>query len=248
MSILDNYSVDKSKLFRNYELNPLQSGCNQYTNKPELPYKEDLEYLYIELNIPRNELCKYFKCGPTKWKKWMKYYNIKKPCNLQRFNKTHKNINIINFIRNKEKLKDFIEKNNIKTYTELSYKLNISVSALSRYIKKYNLQNYFIKNKSFQEKELQQFISSFIDIQCNDRTLLKPYELDIFIPSLNIGIEYMGDYWHNYNIFPNKKLSDEKKLEIATIKGIKIIYVWENEWMNNRENIKNKLYSELLYK
>ena len=43
--------------------------------------------------------------------------------------------------------------------------------------------------------------------------IIKPYELDIFIPSLNIGIEYDGERWHqniNNDLEKNKKCSEEK--------------------------------------
>ena len=35
-----------------------------------------------------------------------------------------------------------------------------------------------------------------IKIKLNDKNIISPKELDIYIPELKIGIEYDGEYWH----------------------------------------------------
>lgn len=49
-------------------------------------------------------------------------------------------------------------------------------------------------------------------------------ELDIYIPELNMGIEYDGAYWHSENALRRNR----KKYEICLQKGIKLIRVKEN--------------------
>lgn len=242
MSILDNYNVDYSILLRDYIKNPLKLGCNQYTNPAEMPFKEDLEYLYIKLNIPRNVLCDYFNCGVTKWKKWIKHYNIKKSQIHIRFNKFKTSNKTLNILLNKDRLNTYIIDNNITTYQEVAIKLGISCALASKYIKLYKLDTHFKKRgTSYEEKELQIFLNSYIKIICNDRTIIKPLELDIYIPSKNIEIEFNGSYWHNYNLFPNVYKRDMKKREMCKQKGIKLITVLENDWLNNKENVKREL-------
>lgn len=50
------------------------------------------------------------------------------------------------------------------------------------------------------------------------------FELDIYIPNLKIGIEYDGEFWHR-----NKSLSEKKKDEHFTNKGIRVIRIKETE-------------------
>lgn len=51
---------------------------------------------------------------------------------------------------------------------------------------------------SKKEKEILSFINSLnIETIENDRLVVSPNELDIFIPSHNIGIEFNGLYWHS---------------------------------------------------
>ena len=47
---------------------------------------------------------------------------------------------------------------------------------------------------------LQSFIESLsVNYSINNRSIIKPYEIDIYIPEYNFGIEYNGSYWHSYN-------------------------------------------------
>lgn len=70
-------------------------------------------------------------------------------------------------------------------------------------------------------------------------------EIDIFIPSLNIGIEFNGVYWHS------DKLKDSNyhlnKTTYFYNKNIKIIHIWETEWLNPiKQNIvKNRILNLL---
>lgn len=79
----------------------------------------------------------------------------------------------------------------------------------------------------------------------NDRTVLKPYELDIYLPELKIGIEFNGTYWHGLE---NVKSHDLIKQKICKEKNIKLIIVTENHWLRDRvsviENIKQMIYYE----
>ena len=49
-------------------------------------------------------------------------------------------------------------------------------------------------------------------------------ELDIYIPELNMGIEYDGAYWHSETALKRNR----KKYEILKQKGIKLIRIKEN--------------------
>ena len=53
MNIYEKYNINKNRLLRDYLHNPLQHIENQLGKPLELPFKEDLEYLYIELNLRR---------------------------------------------------------------------------------------------------------------------------------------------------------------------------------------------------
>lgn len=100
-----------------------------------------------------------------------------------------------------------------------------------------------IKNISKPEQEVFDFISQYVEANQSDKTQLGNRELDIFIPSLNLAIEFNGLYWHsdkfkevNYHQHKSKKCSE---------KGIKLIQIFEDEWTDKKEIVKSRLLNLL---
>ena len=90
------------------------------------------------------------------------------------------------------------------------------------------------------ERELRDFISSLnIDFNENTRNIIKPYELDIYIPSKNIAIEFNGLYWHS-ELFVESDYH-LKKTELCEEKGIQLIHIFEDEWVNKRDIVESRL-------
>jgi len=93
---------------------------------------------------------------------------------------------------------------------------------------------------SIQEKELREFIISLnIDFEVNDRKIINGKELDIFIPSNNICIEYNGLYWHSEQYRSNDYHLN--KTELCEKIGIQLIHIFEDEWINKKEIVKSRL-------
>lgn len=81
-------------------------------------------------------------------------------------------------------------------------------------------------------------------IVLNDKKIIKPKELDIYIPSLKIGIEYDGEYWHYSDWAIKQKNSLEKmkvKEQLCNNAKIKLIRIRENDWIANKDLELNKL-------
>ena len=100
----------------------------------------------------------------------------------------------------------------------------------------------FCSNKeSDKEKELLEFIKSIYNgnILTNCKDIIKPYELDIYIPDKNIAFEFNGLYWHSDKFKDNNyhlnKTEECKKL------GIQLIHIFEDEWDNKKDIIKTKI-------
>lgn len=99
---------------------------------------------------------------------------------------------------------------------------------------------------SLTEKEILDFIKSIYagEILENYKKALDNYEIDIFVPEFNLGIEYNGIYWHrsNYKKIGNKFIFDsgknpdyhQKKSLLAREKGIRLIHIWEDQWKDER--------------
>ena len=95
------------------------------------------------------------------------------------------------------------------------------------------------------EKEIYDFVQSIYlgTIKHNDRTLIKPLELDIYIPDKNIAIECNGLYWHSTNIV--YKSYHLNKTELCLEQNIRLIHIFEDEWNNHKDICKSIIASAL---
>ncbi len=96
------------------------------------------------------------------------------------------------------------------------------------------------------EKEVLEYIKTIYTgkIIENDRTIIlnnltgRNLELDIWLPELNLAIEYNGLYWHSSK---DSVKNDSIKLEECKKKGILLYIIMDKEWQENQEYIKNKI-------
>lgn len=97
-------------------------------------------------------------------------------------------------------------------------------------------------------QEVFEFISDIYkgDIILNDRHLRDAdshvFELDIFMPKINVAIEYDGDYWHS---LPDMIARDQIKNSLCKYNGIKLIRILESRWLSDKDAIKQELQEEL---
>ena len=100
----------------------------------------------------------------------------------------------------------------------------------------------FPHNKSKTENEIYEFtklVYNNIILQHN-RQLIKPYELDIVIPDKKIAIEFNGTYWHSTQFGVNNSYH-LMKTEMCEKEGYQLIHIFEHEWINKQEIVKEKL-------
>ena len=101
------------------------------------------------------------------------------------------------------------------------------------------------KGVSLMEKELVSFIKEIYqgEIIENDRHVISPYELDIVVPEKKVAFEFNGTFWHSENS-PGFKKKENKcliKTNLCNEKEYKLIHIWEHDWVNKNELIKNKI-------
>jgi hypothetical protein len=166
--------------------------------------------------------------------------------------------NKINDNRIKEKL------NNFSGYTLLNYEnkyLNLKCEecgeefGIENYL--FNQRNrlgYCICTKCFPlngsnytkpHREIVTHIESVGDfnLELNTKKVLGGKELDIYLPEKKIAIEFNGLYWHselnkpkNYHILKSEKCNQL---------GIKLLHIFEDEWLQNPDIVKSIINSNL---
>jgi very-short-patch-repair endonuclease len=104
-----------------------------------------------------------------------------------------------------------------------------------------NLKYYEHKFTSKPHKEISEFLKSFgLKVKTNDKKLLNGMEIDILIDELKLGIEYDGLYYHTEKMGKDRNYH-LNKTKLMNSKGYKLIHIFEDEWVSNKELIKNKI-------
>ena len=157
----------------------------------------------------------------------------------------------IEILKNRENLESFLINYSVINgknphIAEIMEILNINKSTLLQKAKQLGVEDLFIMydNQSNQENKLYEFIDSIYrgKIIRHDREVIKPKELDIFLPELGLAFEYNGEYWHKLCEERSPGYHRNKTLECSN-KGIDLIHIWESDWINNESLEKSKIQS-----
>ena len=96
------------------------------------------------------------------------------------------------------------------------------------------------KFSSIGERELRDYIIEISEHEVKSNVTFsgkRRYELDVYIPELNIGFEYHGLYWHS-DIHVDKHYH-KNKYNFFHNRGIRVIQIFENEWINSKDIVKS---------
>lgn len=151
----------------------------------------------------------------------------------------------------KDKLYKFVKNNNTLTLEQLAERFSCSIGSVYSLLNTYDLQKEFTwYNNQYSgisklEKEIKDFIKSIIadKVIINTRLILNGQELDIYIPSKKLAIEINGNYWHNSNN-KTRNYHLNKTIQCENL-GIRLIHIFEYEWLLKQEICKSIISSAL---
>jgi hypothetical protein len=105
---------------------------------------------------------------------------------------------------------------------------------------------YKPNNRSIPEDEIFSFLCSVgvKNIIQNSRKIIYPQELDLFIPGNN-AIEYDGLHWHSEEQLEDPVYYHVKKTNKCDKKKIKLIHIFEDEWLFKKDLVKEILKHKL---
>ena len=161
------------------------------------------------------------------------------------------------FIKFKHNPKQFIEShfNNKPSLQELCNYIGVGTESVGLYLDKYGCRDLVAYVYSYMEKEVYEFLCTILDsseIIRNTKSIISPYELDIYIPRYNLAIECNPTCTHNSNI--NTFSSDREpvspsyhkmKTDMCDSKGIFLFHIFGYEW-NYKKDIIQSMISFLL--
>jgi len=95
---------------------------------------------------------------------------------------------------------------------------------------------------SLGEQEVFEFVRAICpDARQSERKVLGgKMEIDIFVPSLNLGIEFNGLVYHSTR-FGKDVRYHQQKTELAAGLGVRLVHIWEDEWREKRSVVEGYL-------
>ena len=130
-----------------------------------------------------------------------------------------------------------------KTIVELSDYFGYTESPIRQRANQLDLPRKSMSGVSDEEVSLANWLSQYTKVEQSNRTLIAPYEIDIFLPEHSLAIEYNGVYWHSSKyVDKNYHLN---KTQMLMEKNIKLIHVFSDDYANKCNIVKSRLLSSL---
>ena len=95
------------------------------------------------------------------------------------------------------------------------------------------------------QKEIEEWLNSFgYNFKSNVSLLENGKEIDMYDDTLKLGIEYCGLHWHHENSpQPRPSGYHSDKYHVCLAKGVRLITIFEDEWLNRQDQVKNFIKS-----
>jgi len=97
--------------------------------------------------------------------------------------------------------------------------------------------------------EVNEFIKSVYngEIVVNDRNVLSPKEVDVFLPSLNVAVELHGLYRHSFGVNETKKqtMRHSVKADLAKSANISLMQILDVEWYKKQDIVKSMILHKI---
>ena len=153
------------------------------------------------------------------------------------YNQQHYTAETFNLLNDSEWLIDQHHKAR-RPLINIAKELGICNGTLNRYMKMHKISTITTFCSSG-EIELRNFIKSILPdcilVNHNIRGIIGRYELDVYIPQLELAFEYNGSYWHS----EEKGRGEEyhiRKTKMCGAKGIKLVHISDTEWNQRQED------------
>lgn len=97
------------------------------------------------------------------------------------------------------------------------------------------------------QQDLFDYVKSILncEVLMTDRKLIAPKEVDIYVPSKGIAIEYHGLYWHSSAMERYARTSTYEKWKLCKDQGVQLITIFEDEWIRKQDMVKDLIAIKL---
>jgi hypothetical protein len=130
-----------------------------------------------------------------------------------------------------------------RSFVEAATSLGIDRTTIEKYYAKYGI--HIEKKETSYEIEISKFLDDHsIKHERKNRSLIKPKELDFYLPNYNVAIEFNGLFYHCDSPHGRSdRLYHWNKTTACKAIGIRLIQIYEDEWIYRKESVKGRILS-----
>jgi hypothetical protein len=159
---------------------------------------------------------------------WLRNHGVQHPSQRLYSEKTRQ------ILSDRNLFEEFIKSRSLNS---AAIELNIDRSTVGDYCGKHGV---VISGSSY-ENEIGAFLTDMnLDHVMHSRSIIGPYELDLFSEENRLAIEFNGLYWHSHERLKDRQYHLKKLLKCNEL-GIRLLSINEDEWIERSDCIKNKI-------
>jgi hypothetical protein len=132
------------------------------------------------------------------------------------------------------------------TIVEIAEELETTPYTVRQYVKLHGLE-YSIgaRTSSSSHREIMRLLDSHgVTYHTNYKKLIAPKEVDLYIPSANLAIEFNGVFFHS-ELSGRDKRYHLDKTENCEIAGVRLIHVWSTEWALQKDIVTSRILNSI---
>jgi transposase len=207
-SLLEKYQIEKK-------------DSRIYKSNDRKPDRESFLKYYQNHSI--EDTCKNYGVGYNVLQRWIRLFNIKSR-SMGEFSSRKHEIRQREIKPSYDSLKENYER---MTIHELASFYSVDKSIIRKWLNEYDIE---IKtNSSRLEDDIFEFCYSLDEsFERNDRTIIKPLELDIVSKKHKLAIEVCGIYWHSDSI-KKDRMYHYRKFDLCRKNGYKLLTIFESD-------------------
>lgn len=132
------------------------------------------------------------------------------------------------------------------TKSSIARMLGVDKETITNRFKRFSITAVRHTNIAREQQDVVDWLISMgVEVEQNITWLTSPKQIDIFLPSHNIAIEYCGLYWHSTSQERITPSYHKQKMSQCNKQGVTLITLFSDEWLNHQHLVKRMILHRL---
>lgn len=127
------------------------------------------------------------------------------------------------------------------TKTEIANVFGVDRETITSRLAQHDIKLHKYARSSLPQREIVSHIAQHYECVTDATKIIPSGELDVYIPTLKVAIEYCGLYWHSVKHARIDRQYHARKYKECAERGIRLLTIFEDEWLINKQRVLSKI-------